>query len=348
MIFWIIIPVLTFIAISFVAVPLWRAAQASASPADSGPASGARQSRTTWLVLGLAALVAVPAVALYAYIGRPDLAGSQVGTAAQADAAKGGTPASSMTDMIAQLQQKVQQSPKDAEAWQTLGWAFMHIRQPADAAEAYKHAVALAPDNGEYHSGLAEAMIQSGDGKISAQALAELRQVTAANSSDARARFYLALYKDQQGDHRGAVADWVTLLKSAPAGSPWAPEVRRVVEQVAKEEKLDVSAQLPATAGPTAGAAPNPDVKQVAAAQPMSAGDRNTMIHAMVDRLAGELKQNPQNADGWVRLMRARMVLGEKDKAMAAYRAARDAFAKDAAQLTTLESQAHALGVAGG
>jgi cytochrome c-type biogenesis protein CcmH len=191
-------------------------------------------------------------------------------------------------------------------------------------------------------------MIQSGDGKISAQALTELKQVTAANPSDPRARFYLALYKDQQGDHRGAVADWITLLKSAPAGAPWVPEVRRVVEQVAKEEKLDVSAQLPVATGPATDAAPGPNAQQVAAAQQMPVGDRNTMIHAMVDRLAGTLKQNPHDADGWVRLMRARMVLGEKDKAVAAYRAAREAFAKDAAQLTTLESQARALGVAGG
>ena len=35
------------------------------------------------------------------------------------------------------------------------------------------------------------------------------------------------------------------------------------------------------------------------------------MIHQMVDRLAGDLKANPHDADGWMRLMRARMVLGE-------------------------------------
>jgi cytochrome c-type biogenesis protein CcmH len=349
MIFWIIIPLLTILAASFVAIPLWRAGQVSVS--SSGSAAATRQNRTLWLVLGLAALVSIPAIALYALVGRPDLAltGSRMDAAARADAATGISPASSMSDMIAQLQEKVRRSPKDADSWQTLGWAFMHIRQPRDAAEAYKHAIALVPDNAEYRSGLAEALIQSGDGKISTDALAELKRVVAANPSDARARFYLALYKDQKGDHRGAVADWIALLKSAPAGAPWAPQVRRVVEQVAKEEKLDVAAQLPAIADGTADApVPGPNAEQVAAAQQMSAGDRNTMIRAMVDRLAGELKQNPHDADGWVRLMRARMVLGEKAQALAAYRAARDTFGKDPAQLTVLESQARTLGITGG
>ena len=46
-----------------------------------------------------------------------------------------------------------------------------------------------------------------------------------------------------------------------------------------------------------------------------------------VDKLAADLKNNPRNPDGWERLMRARMVLGETDKAVEAYRQARQAFA---------------------
>ena len=79
----------------------------------------------------------------------------------------------------------------------------------------------------------------------------------------------------------------------------------------------------------------------------MSGSDRNAMIHGMVDKLAAELKQNPHDADGWQRLMRARMVLGQKTEALAAYRAARGAFAQDPNQLASLDSSAHALGVTG-
>jgi cytochrome c-type biogenesis protein CcmH len=351
MVFWIIIPLLTILAVAFVVVPLLRAnGAAETSPSAS---SWSRQ-HIAWLVLGLAALMTIPAIGLYAFIGRPDLAAVEArgDAAGRSQAAGSGTPASSMSDMIVQLQDKVRQNPKDAESWQTLGWAFMHIRQPKDAAEAYRQAVSLAPDKAEYRSALAEASIQSGDGKISDEAVTQLRRVTAADPADARARFYLALYKDQQGDHRGAIADWITLLKSAPAGAVWAPEVRRVIVQVAKEQKLDVSAELPAVSESPAssfvGSTSGPSAEQVAAARQMSSADQSAMIHGMVDRLAGQLKQNPHDAEGWMRLMRARMVLGEKDQALAAYHAARNAFAKEPQQLTTLENQARALGVTGG
>jgi cytochrome c-type biogenesis protein CcmH len=254
--------------------------------------------------------------------------------------------------MIGQLESKVQQNPKDADAWQTLGWAYMHVRRPADAVKAYQHAVSLAPKNSEYLSALAEATIQDGSGKISDATISDLKKVTAADPSDARARFYLALSRDQKGDHLGAIADWIRLLKAGPADAAWVPEVRGVVEQVAKEQHIDVSGQLPPVAKPAARAvaesAPGPNPAQVAAAQGMSAGDRNSMIHAMVDRLAAQLQQNPHDSDGWLRLIRARVVLGEKAQAMAAYHSARSAFAQEPAQLTTLDKAARDLGVAGG
>ena len=56
----------------------------------------------------------------------------------------------------------------------------------------------------------------------------------------------------------------------------------------------------------------------IAAAKDMSEGDRNTMIRGMVDRLATRLKDNGNDVEGWLRLVRAYMVLGERDKAQAA------------------------------
>lgn len=323
MAFWIILPILTILAVAFVLVPLLRG-RAAPLPVQPGLASApsslrAWSNRTLVLLgLGLALIITVPAIALYASVGRPDLAAveSRVAAATQAPGTSDAAPADSMADMIAKLEDKVRQSPANADAWQTLGWAYMHIRQPAKAVDAYKHAVALAPSSAEDRSALAEATIQSGNGKISEATLADLKIVMSSDPVDARARFYLALYKDQQGDHKGAIADWITLLKSAPADAAWAPEVRGVVVQVAKEQHIDVSAQLPPAPAATTQVPSGPDVAQVTAAQQMSAGDRNTMIHGMVDKLAAELKQNPHDAQGWLRLMRAHMVLGDKTRAL--------------------------------
>jgi len=53
--------------------------------------------------------------------------------------------------------------------------------------------------------------------------------------------------KTSRGDHKGAIADWITLLKSAPADAAWAPEVRGVVVQVAKNTGATVWGQTSAS-----------------------------------------------------------------------------------------------------
>jgi cytochrome c-type biogenesis protein CcmH len=79
----------------------------------------------------------------------------------------------------------------------------------------------------------------------------------------------------------------------------------------------------------------------------MPAADRDAMIHAMVDRLAGELKANPRNVEGWERLIRARMVLGQATAAAAAYRDAMNAFANAPEVKAQLRQSARSLGVPG-
>ncbi len=51
----------------------------------------------------------------------------------------------------------------------------------------------------------------------------------------------------------------------------------------------------------------------------MSAGDQQAMIRSMVDGLAQKLEADPRNLDGWLRLIRARVVLKETDVAQGAW-----------------------------
>jgi cytochrome c-type biogenesis protein CcmH len=177
--------------------------------------------------------------------------------------------------------------------------------------------------------------------------------------ADPRARYFLALYEDQQGKHDEAMVAWIALLNSAPAGAPWAGEVRDFVVRVAQERHIDVSGRLPpqassvpppASSAPAAelGATPGPTQEQVDAADQMSSGDRVRMIHGMVDRLTGELKVNPRNAAGWIQLMRAHVVLGDMPAAAANYRDAQHALADSPSEQAELRNAAKSLGISGG
>ena len=65
----------------------------------------------------------------------------------------------------------------------------------------------------------------------------------------------------------------------------------------------------------------------------MSPEQRNTMVRGMVSRLAERLKQDGADVEGWLRLLRAYMVLGDKEQARAAAGDARRALASDPEKL---------------
>jgi cytochrome c-type biogenesis protein CcmH len=91
--------------------------------------------------------------------------------------------------------------------------------------------------------------------------------------------------------------------------------------------------------------APAPSDEQVAAADDMSAEDRKKMIRGMVDGLEERLRSMPADLEGWRRLIRARVVLGEMDKAREAYASAQELFKADARAIAALAQSAKDLGI---
>jgi cytochrome c-type biogenesis protein CcmH len=79
----------------------------------------------------------------------------------------------------------------------------------------------------------------------------------------------------------------------------------------------------------------------------MDDGDRNAMVRSMVERLATRLKQNGADVDGWLRLVRAYLVMGDRDKARGASTDARQAVANDAERLRQLNEGLKNLGLDG-
>jgi len=71
------------------------------------------------------------------------------------------------------------------------------------------------------------------------------------------------------------------------------------------------------------------------------------MVRGMVERLAEQLKQDGSDMDGWLRLVRAYMVLGEKDKARAALGDARRALAREPDKLRRMDELSKGLGLEG-
>ena len=305
------------------------------------------------LALGLAAVVALGGAGVYALLGRPDLPGagprSTAMAAAPADAAHDGADVQAM---IVQLEAQLRQTPEDVNGWRMLGWSYFQTGRFAEAAEAYGRAGTLEPTNAEHFSAQGEALVQAGGGQVTPPALTAFRGALRADPQDPRARYFIAVEMDQRGERDAAMTAWIDLINSAPAGAPWAAEVRAFVEDLARERGQDISTRLrPAPAASPAAAVPlgipGPTAAQIADAQNMSPTDQQAMIQGMVSGLEERLRASPRDRDGWVRLMRARMVLGDSAAATAALRNGMRAFADSPTEQAALTEAARGLRVPG-
>jgi cytochrome c-type biogenesis protein CcmH len=79
----------------------------------------------------------------------------------------------------------------------------------------------------------------------------------------------------------------------------------------------------------------------------LSPEQRKAMIEGMVTRLSERLHRDGADVDGWLRLVRSYMVLGEPDKARAAVVDALRALAGDAVKLRRLDDLLRGLGLEG-
>jgi cytochrome c-type biogenesis protein CcmH len=266
---------------------------------------------------GIAAIVAV-AIAAGAI-------GYRIVAAERSDVA---APAPAGPSSIGDLQQHAQKAPADAGAWQQLGFAQFDAGNYAEAVNAYQRATEISPGNAVLWSSLGEARVMASEhDPMPPAALDAFHKAVSLDPKDPRSRYFLAVEKDLKGDHKGALADWLALLKDTPAGAPWDNDLQRTIEQVGKIEKIDVAGQIaaatanrPTAASPAAGMAaiPGPTQDQLAAASSMPPSQQQAMAEGMVASLAAKMKANPSNVDGWIMLMRSYRQLGRDADAKAA------------------------------
>lgn len=281
------------------------------------------------LAIGLALMLALGAGGLYAAIGRPDLARPLAPPPSEADRAL-----AEVERLIPKIEARLAESPNEAEGWRLLGWAYYQTGRFKEAVNAYRRAVALAPEAPGQQSAYGEALVQAAGGLVTPDAEKAFEAARQIDAGDARARYFLGLLKAQRGDPRAALDDWTRLLQEAPADAPWAGELRGAVAQLAQQAGIDMAGRLPSS---------GPSADQMQAAAAMSPEDRQAMIRGMVDNLAARLAENPRDVDGWVRLMRARMVLGEPAAASGALSDALAAFRDAPARQQELRAAARSL-----
>ncbi len=318
---------------------------------DGAPAGSARPAVTRTAALVLAVLIGAGSFGLYGLVGSPGMRDLPLAFRLEAarnmrmsqDDAERAKPEESMevgadhADLMVRLRAAVAARPSDVIGLRLLAENEARIGRLASARKAQQQLVELLGSEAAVNdvASLALYMVDAAGGYVSPEAERILARALALDPDDMRARYLSGLALAQTGQPAQAMRIWQSLIAESP-DAPWVPEVRRQLKFVQAAFGL---------AGREDGAAPALAAADVAAAREMDAVDRRAMIRAMVQGLADRLDADGGTPAEWARLIRAYGVLERQEAAVAAWTAARDAFAGDAEAVAMLESVAAAAGV---
>ena len=298
---------------------------------DEGSAQGGGEgavptNMTLRRIAAVLALAGLPIVALSIYLplGSPKLPDFPL-----AERARSADPSQPLENLIAQVEAHLEKNPTDGRGWNVLAPVLFRIGRYDEAVRAFRNSITYNGEDGPRRADLGEAIAAAAGGVVTAEARGEFERARSLEPDEPKASYFLGLAAEQDGKNDQAAAIWRGMLDKAPADAPWRPLVQAALVRVG-------APSAPALSGET-----------MAAAKDMSATDRSAMIRGMVERLATKLKQNGDDVDGWLRLVRAYLVMGDRDKALAAQTDARQAVAGDAERLKQLNDGFKTLGLDG-
>jgi cytochrome c-type biogenesis protein CcmH len=293
--------------------------------ADGGRAAPAQSNLRLRRASAILALIALPiaAVTFYLSLGSPQLGDFPLASRSRV------ADANQLDNLVAQVEAHLEKNPTDGRGWNVLAPVLERLGRYDEAIRAFRNSITYNGDSAERRSDLGEALIGSAGGVVTSEAKAEFERAVAQNAADPKANYFLGLAAEQDGRQADAASIWRAMLEKAPAEAPWRPLVQAALVRVG-------GPAMPALTNDT-----------MAAAKDMTETDRGAMIRGMVDRLATRLKQDGNDVEGWLRLVKAYMVMGERDKAASAVIDARQAVASDAERLRQLNEGLKNLGLDG-
>jgi cytochrome c-type biogenesis protein CcmH len=267
------------------------------------------------------ALSTVPllALAVYGAFGSPDLPGQPRAARLDADPQK-----LDMAAAVARVEAHLAQHPDDGRGWEVIAPVYLRTGRIDDAVKAYRSALRLLGEaDAARQVNYGEALVSANDGVVSAEARAAFERAATLDPASPKARYYLALAAEQDGDRGAARTHYAAILSSSPPNAPWTPLVKDRLARLGGGEGASAIATLPAQ-------------------------DRQAAIKGMVEGLASRLDAGGGTSDEWSRLIRSYVVLGERGKAETALDKARRSLGQDTAAKRQVEVMARELGLKAG
>lgn len=311
----------------------------------SEAAAGGRSKRRRYTFSQAFILLCLPVIGLAGYleIGSP-------GTPDAPLAARIENPGDDVDLLVAKVEQHLAGNPGDGNGWNVLAPVYFRIGRLDDAELAYRNAIRILGPDAERMNGLGETIVVRNDGIVTDDAQMAFQAALKLEPNNPRADFYLALALEQSGRRTEALAAFQAIAAASPPTAPWMALVNQHIAANSTGVPLAnapaiaaAPQQAPAAANPAAPG--NPSVDDIANAQAMSEADRGEMIRGMVASLDARLKEDPNNFEGWMRLVRSYAMLKDQARAEAALKDGLKAFPAAGAEGQQLIAMAKELGL---
>lgn len=274
-----------------------------------------------------AATLALPLVSLVVYLayGNPQLPGQPLHERLAATPEK-----AKAADLIAKVEERLRQEPNDGKGWEVIAPVYVAQGRYVEAVDAYANAIRILGETPKRLEALAMADIRVSNGLVSEKARKAFARALELDATRIEPKLWLTLAKEQDGKLTEAASEYKALIASAPADAPW---------RAAVEERLAAIEGAPAEQSEQA--APNAAPSGVVGLAP----EQRAMVDTMVAGLATRLKENGNDLEGWLKLMRSLKVLGRDAEASSALVDARKQFAGDTKALNEIDGLAKSLGL---
>lgn len=311
-------------------------AKARSVAAAPGPAGWYRRATLAAAIV----LLPVGAGAVYLSLGSPGLVSVSMNAATDGQPLPAG-----IEHTVAEVETYMESNPRNGRGWELLAPVYLRLGRFDDAVRARRNALEIFGPDAAHLGDLGEAMVMASNGVVTAEAKSLFERANAADPEDVMAQYYLGLSAKQDGRRDEAEKRWRALVSRAGEGAEWLPLVKDALARI-DEKSPPVVVAAPAS-GAAKVAPKGPSAREVAAAAQLAPAERNGMIEGMVARLAQKMAENGSDVEGWLRLIKAYSVLGERDKALAAAAHARSALAGNSDNLRRIGELAKELGLEG-
>ncbi len=247
-----------------------------------------------------------------------------------------------------EAKKRVEKNPDSLSAQFMLAATASQIGSIEVEISALKKALLLSEGDSRIKSQLAETLTRQANGQVTKAASNLISEVLKHDRKDIRALYLRGLELFQKGELTDAISYWKFTAERILPNSPLADKIRADVEQAAELAKIEIP-NLTFSSVPAFNIGVlkreknlinvdnNTFEKKLSQFATLSQNEQNQFIQQMTRRLLENLRQQPDNFDGWLKLAQAYLSISNFDLADDALISAINALSSEEQRISLIE-----------